>query len=210
MCARPFIPVANCASIELIYSTGGLVFENVLHIQKGSDYSLADLQAVRTIVDNWDNTTWKAYRGGAYSLTRIKTKALHSASAPFEEYQLATPRTGTDAAATLPPHNTWCVKLASNLAGRSYRGRLYTVGMTTGMLLTGSVQVNTTYANGVVTALNTLKTNLNTGGHTLVVVSYRADKAWRAAGVATAISTITYADLNIDSQRRRLAGRGRT
>jgi len=42
----------------------------------------------------------------------------------------------------------------------------------------------------------------------LVVVSYYNSGAWRTTAVATPIINFGFADLAIDSQRRRLVGRG--
>lgn len=208
--ARPFIPAPNAASVELIYTSALQVYENRLHVFKGEPYTLTELQALRSLVDNWDSTSWKLARNAGSVLTRIKCRALDEVGSPVDEYQLPSPRGGTSGGAALPLSNTWCVKLVTERAGRSYRGRLYTVAMDAAMLGAGAQSVTLTFANNVVASLEALRTALDGVSQKLCIVSYMKDKSWRDTAEITAVSHITYSDLNVDSQRRRLVGRGRT
>lgn len=203
-----FIPVPNVASVELIYTYGGIVCENVFNVQKGSNYSASDLVALRGVVDTWDNSSWKTYRTSGCLLARIRTRARNAADAPYEDYALPTPRAGTTTGGVaLPANVTYCVKLATGNAGRSMRGRLYTPGLNSQFIGTTPQEASGTYSNNVVASLNALKTALATAGHTLGVVSYYSG-GWRSEGVFTAATGWVAVDLHLDSQRRRLAGRG--
>lgn len=207
--SRPFIPVLNTASVELIYLANTQTLENIFHVKKGSPYSLADLQALRTIVNNWDAATWATQRSQFCTLQRIRTKALDSLGSPMEDFALPTPRGGAVGAGTLPNNVTFCVKLNTGLTGRCFRGRLYFPGITLGHLNTGNFnEIAAASGTSIVNALNTLLANLATGGHTLGVVSYRVNKAWRSSGVFTPATGWSSIDLHLDSQRRRLTGRG--
>ncbi len=207
--SRPFIPAPNCASVELIYRANGEICENVIHVQKGSPYTLAQLQALRGIVDTWDSTTWKLARNGGCTLQRIRTKGLDSTSSPLEDYALPTPRPGTQPNGLLSNNVTFCFKLATGLAGRSQRGRWYMVGMDSGFLGPDTNHFNTVSAGFVLGWLNALPTALTAGGHTLGVLSYRHDLAWRTTASFTPASGFVIVDFNLDSMRRRLTGRGR-
>lgn len=206
--SRPFIPVPNAVSIELIYTSAGVTLENVLHAYKGSPYSLADIQALRAIIDAWDNTSWKVARPVGIVLTRIRIKGLDTLGSPFEDYALPAPRAGTLAGAQYPNSVCLAVKANSNRTGRSYRGRIYAPCGSIAWAGTTSNDIVAAGANAVVGFLNTLITNLAAAGHTLCVVSYRGDKAWRAEGLKTAIVNWSVVDYHWDSQRRRLTGRG--
>lgn len=204
-----FIPVENAASIELIYSVNGTICENVIHVEKGSPYSLSDLQAVRGIVDSWDNATWKRNRAPNASLIRIRTRSINAEGDPGEDYYLPSPRGGTAPTYNAQPNNvSFSVKKATGLTGRNNRGRWYCVGISIAMQEnpTGN-QITAAYANQIVGDLNTLLTNLVAGGHTPVVVSYYHN-GWRAAGVTQRIVNFVAVDRNFDSMRRRLTGRG--
>jgi|SRR5690348_1304256 len=206
--SRPFIPAPNCASIELIYTNAGSTIENVLKVQKGAPYTLADLQALRGIVDNWDNTSWKTIRPSTTVLNRIRTRALDTNSSPTEDYNLPAPRAGAIAGTPYPPNATWAVKLATGHQGRSFRGRLYFPGLTSAFQGTDANHIALGSANAVLTSLNLLLTQLATGGHTLGVLSYSNNKAFRTTALFTPATSWVAVDLNFDSQRRRLAGRG--
>jgi len=206
---RPFIPAPNCVSIELIYYSFVVVLENVLHVKLAAPATLANLQAIRAIVDNWDSTNWVNRRPAGVSLARIRTKGLDTNSSPTEDYPLATLRPGSQGNPTFPLNVTFCIKLGTGIIGRSYRGRLYTPGV----YANNAVNVNTMAAAEaalIVASLGTLKTALAAGtpSSVLSVLSYRHNFAWRTTAVATPVTTISYTDLALDSQRRRLNGRG--
>lgn len=205
---RGFIPVPNTASVELIYTSNTELVENVFHVSKGSPYSLADLQALRGVVNTWDATTWYQSRSTGVTLNRIRTRALDTASSPTEDYSLPTPRAGSQAGVLLPNNVTFCFKLPTGTSGRSYRGRWYMVGLTHNFLGTTSNLIGAVAANNLLTWLNALPTALTAAGHTLSVVSYYHNGAWRAVGVSTPALPFVYVDLALDSQRRRLTGRG--
>jgi hypothetical protein len=205
---RPFIPAPNCAQVALYYSSNGVTCVNVFNVSKGSTYSAADLVALRGVVDSWDNVTWKGSRATACSLFRIKCKALDTNSSPVDDYYLVTPRAGTIASGLMSGNVTLAFKLATARAGRSYRGRWYLVGITAANLGVTANQYNVASANAIVGWLNLLRTNLLAAGHTLGVLSYATDKAWRATAHFEPATNFVIVDYNIDSQRRRLTGRG--
>lgn len=205
---RPFIPAPNCASVELIYLAAGQIIENTFHVKKSTPYSFSDLQAIRTIFNTWDQTTLSGIRATTTVLTRIRTKSLDTSSSATEDYTLPTPRAGSAGAAALPLNVTFCFRCITGLAGRSYRGRLYHAGIPSNYLGATINEISASWANTYVSYLTNLMSTLLTAGHTMVVVSYRNDKAWRTTAAATPITQWGYADLYLDSQRRRLSGRG--
>src|SRR4051812_47134912 len=172
---RPFIPAPNTASVEFIWSINGVVCENQIHVQKGSPYSLADLQAVRAICNTWDSATWAPIRCAASTLSRIRTRALDSATSPVEDFSLATPRIGGTGAICMPNNVAFCVKLATTTPGRSYRGRWYVTAISPAGLAANTNQLNAGTVTFYVASLNTLMANLAASGHIVSVVSYRGD-----------------------------------
>lgn len=205
---RPFIPAPNCASVELIYLAAGQIIENTFHVQKSSPYSFADLQALRGLFNTWDQTTVSGIRASTTVLTRIRTKSLDASNGDTEDYTLPVPRAGSAGAAALPLNVTFCLRCITNSAGRSYRGRIYFAGIPSNYLGATINEISASWANTMVSYLTNFKATLLAAGHTMVVVSYRNNKAWRTTAAATAITQWGYADLYLDSQRRRLSGRG--
>jgi hypothetical protein len=209
--AHPFIPTANTALVELVYTAGAVVIENTFHVQKGSPYTLADLTALAGTFDTWDSTgtaAWKGVRTQQSVLIYVRAKALDTSSSPVYTYTVpAGGRVGTLAGSGQLPNNaSFCVRLQTGLAGRSFRGRIYVPPFYATQLQASPAQnlITTAYALVVITSLQALMTALTAAGHTWVVTSFYNSGAWRTAGVNTAILTIGYADLRVDTQRRRL------
>jgi hypothetical protein len=205
-----FIPVPLCASVEMIYSVNGEIAENQFHVTQATNFTLSDLAALRTVVNNWDSAHWAALRSASVPLNRIRTRALHVDGGPFEDYSLPTPRYGSQGSGVAAGNVTWCIKKATTSAGRSYRGRWYIAGIPGTYFGADSNHIGATAGANVVAGLNTLIPALTAGGYTLVVVSYRHNKTCRSTGVVTTVSDFVAVDLNVDSMRRRLTGRGHT
>lgn len=201
--SRPFIPVVNTASVELIYSMLTETVENVFYVGKSSPYSLADLQAVRAIFDTWHQNYWSQGLSVGVALQRIRSKALDSLGSPFEDYSLATARSGAVGGSIHAGNVTFSIKKGTGLTGRSFRGRLYVTGIPNTLLTDANHVLSGTITNWL-SYLNTLKSTLLSAGHTMYIVSYRSNKDWRSSGLRTAITTFVAVDNALDSMRRRL------
>jgi hypothetical protein len=116
------------------------------------------------------------------------------------------PITGTNSNAGCSNNVTLAVKWQTGYAGRSYRGRTYFIGLTennvTGDTVAGA------YASGLQGAFEQLMSDLDGAGFGMGVLSRYHNNAPRTAGVLTPITSVSV-DTVIDSQRRRLQGRGR-
>jgi hypothetical protein len=124
--------------------------------------------------------------------------------------QTATPGTSGSGAVKIPTDSAIAVKRLTASLGRSYRGRLYWP-LWDGSYLVTADTTGATYMNQVVLALTAFQAEVE--GDTLpcemVLISTETLGAPRPAGVATPIVGWAYTDLRVDSQRRRLLGRGR-
>ena len=117
------------------------------------------------------------------------------------------PAAGNSADNAMPGNVTLAVKLGTGLAGRSYRGRTYHLGMTIGQ--TNGDQVQGAALASIQAAYEALRTALDNAlvGVEFSVLSTQHDKAWRDPAIMTPITGVAI-DPDLDSQRRRLAGRG--
>src|SRR5689334_18615229 len=120
--STPFIPIPNTAQVELIFSLASDVLENTFHVSSNTPFTSTTIVELRTVFDNYHNSTMRGALCNDVILQRIRTRALDSASSPVEDYHLPTPRAGGVGANALPPNVTLAVKLATAIAGRSYRG----------------------------------------------------------------------------------------
>lgn len=207
MPSRPFIQVPGVFKVQLVYSLYSQRIENVLNVKSGGSLLGADADRIETVFAAWWNASARAQVGPQCSLVLIVLDALDDASGLHREYTTGWSPAGTSTGTCYPNNVTSSVKLATGLRGRSFRGRMYWPGLT-GNQITG-LQLQSATQTAIQTAVNLLRTNLtsDSAGDKLVVVSYRTGGVWRASGVATEVTAATV-HLNLDSQRRRLAGRG--
>ncbi len=200
----------------MIYTWSGQIIENTFHVQKSSPFLVADLVVLANAFDLWDSTgatRWQLSRKAECLLTQIKTRALDTSSSPVYIFVLPVSRGGAaGSGGALPGNCTFCLTLQTGLAGRSQRGRIYLPGLSTGDLQAAPNQslVTAARANIYVASLNALVSQIAalSASHKLVVTSYRTGGAWRSSGVNSVVLNAAYADLAVDSQRRRLPGRG--
>lgn len=201
-----FVPVPNAGEFHLIFEYAGQICQNVVHASHGvNPFTEVTLAAVCTSISDWWNTEMKAAVNDSLTLQRIEAFALDSQSAPAIVSVDGLPLTGTNAGDAFPNNVTCAVKWSTGLRGRSYRGRTYHLGLCRtqadgNILQSGFI---TTMA-GIYAAL---KTAIESSGDTMVVVSRFHNKAPRTTGIATEIIGVSI-DQVLDSQRRRLPGRG--
>jgi hypothetical protein len=110
----------------------------------------------------------------------------------------------------LPSDVCIAVKKSTATLGRSGRGRwFWPLGNTAA--LAHPDEVGATYGTQIITALTNFQATVEaiSGSPQMGIVSYRSAGAPRAAGLFSRITGWSLGDLYVDSQRRRLLGRGR-
>lgn len=206
---KPFIPAPGVMQAEMIYNCLGQKVENVYHFLQGDGAtppSEAQMTAVAVALEAWEHGSAVAMRNTSTILTNIIVRDLTSESAGAIEHTPTTSVTGVQTSAALANNVTVAVKWTTRLHGRSFRGRSYHIGM---YLTAVSGNQLTTVANGdFQSRYDALRTQLETiAGISFVVLSFAHNKFWRDTALATRIIQCSI-DPNLDSQRRRLAGRG--
>lgn len=193
----------------MIFTQAGEFLENVFHVSAATPFDLAALQTLRGVFDTWDSVTGKTLRIAACTLVRIRTRALDTANSATEDWNLPAARAGTQGGSMLPLNSTFAIKLSTGLAGRSYRGRIYMCGISS-VFLADSASITTAARDLLVAGLNTLRTNIIAANAAwrMCVASTYTNGAWRTTGVCTTVSNAVATNLDLDSQRRRLRGRG--
>lgn len=201
----------NVALVELIFSLHGSVIENTLFFEAGATPDASQMLDLGTAVGTWWADEVAPFLSQEITLTRVDVSGQESASSPG----VSIPRIPADAGGVadnaLPANCALCISFRTALGGRSFRGRNYVAGVTEGNA-SGSI-LATANANGILTAYNTLQStisaNVQSESWQWVVVSKFSGGLPRAAGVTTPISSAILVDYVVDSQRRRLPGRGR-
>jgi len=201
-----FVPVANSAEHHLMFHYHGEVCQNVFHTHKGDPYETVDLIAAATVFKDWWLEWMQARLPTQLTFDRIESFSLEAFNAPSSTVIEDLPAAGTNSSAIPLPNNvTFAVKWITGLRGRSYRGRTFSLGVTEDQRSGNSLQP--TALTGYLIAYGALITALDVAGHPLAVVSKVTLGSPRVAGIATEIIGLSIDD-TLDSQRRRLPGRG--
>lgn len=204
----PFVPTASVISVELIYLVNTQLVENVWNVLSGTTpVDEAALDRIKAKFETWRVASLRPRQSTQCSAQKWVLRDLTSEASFAKEYAVTANAAGSFAQNALPQNVTASIKYSTGLAGRSYRGRTFHVGLSLGQYADN--RVNTGEITSLTTCYTALLTGLAGGGtvDTLVVLSKWHDGSLRSAGVATPITGVTV-DPNLDSQRRRLNTRG--
>lgn len=201
------IPTPNGVKVCMRYTQSGEDVCNVFHVNANAEPTEAMLDAIAQAFFDWWSVEMRPLQHAATSLTAIEVTDI---SGPDEEgiiFSAGLPLAGTHSGGSLPNNVTLATKLATGLTGRSRRGRSYLVGLPDSMLETGSQTVADSYITLLQGAFADLLTALAVEGFNLAVLSLISGGVPRTEGVLTDVTSVVTNDV-VDSQRRRLPGRG--
>lgn len=203
-----FVPGPNIAQAEIRMVQDSQQIENVLYFDMGGVATPSDYEQLAFDLWQW----WAADRAPLtapqVSLVEVYVTDLTSDTAPVYSYTgTSGPITGTAASAVLPANVTICVSFRTAGRGRSARGRNYVPGLTEADVVNNTLDAGT--AGSILEAYQELLPEgaITTG--TWVVFSREEDGAPRTIGLAQPVTSVVITDRTVDSQRRRLPGRGR-
>jgi hypothetical protein len=202
---HPFIPAADTVRVDMIYNTLGGTAENVYHVHAGSTPVDGNMDLIAASFLNWEEDVASLARASSVSLKQIIVTDL---SVENGERFVATPVPAIigDLESPVMPNNvTLAIKTLTNRGGRSFNGRHYWIGLTE-IQCQGDFIVASARQTLLEDILD-LQTRLTTNGWTLAVVSYCSEGAWRLTAEVSDVISFD-ADNVLDSQRRRLLGRG--
>lgn len=202
----PFVPIPNAAQLEYIYTWDGQICENVLTYFINTAVTTTNLQHLASAAITWWSANLKPLQSSSVALLTVKATDLSSQIGPVVEDTTGLPIVGTGASGAVPNNVSVAIKLITANRGRSFRGRVFHVG------LVNSVVTNNTVALATRTNLrNAWLAALTLGTSpiwTLAVGSRYTNNAPRVTGLATEVTDISVNAI-VDSQRRRLPERGK-
>lgn len=187
------------------YLYDGQKVENVFHVRSSTVAGLTEMTAAAVAFRNWWENNGKPISPSTVSLQSILVKTLSTPIDPGIEYTEGFPSAGTSAGAQLPNNATLAVKWITAFRGRSYRGRTYHIGLMETQVVGNTVDPGA--LSLIKAAYEGLRIGLESAGFPLVVGSKIGAKVERFVGLSTPVVALQI-DPIVDSQRRRLPGRG--
>lgn len=200
----PFITVPNVLMAELVFSGASGVCENTLYFRKDTSVQDSDPEDIAIMLTAWWKENLQVLVSNGLTLIKIKVVDLSTEDGFFTEMPVID-GVGGNISAKCPMNVTAAIKFNTNRSGRSYRGRNYFAGLTTTQV-TGDALV-AGVRDSLIAAYQDLMDHAGNIGFTWVVVSRYMNNAPRATGISTQVEAVTM-DSTLDSQRRRLYGRG--
>lgn len=219
----PFIRVESVAEVALLYLNGSQNIRSVLHFElvtEGSP-SVEQLTDLADAVNaQWDVIMQPTVNGSTLYLG-CTARSLDDEFGPAVERLVASPLVGSAAGDPEPNNVALAIKKLTGLSGRSFRGRVFHPCLSTGQVLT-STRVTDAFAADIVDRYGDFLAGIvaSAADWIHVVVSkysgmenvvidgrYKRRPIPRTEGVTTPVTGFS-TDGFLDSQRRRLAGRG--
>jgi len=203
----PFSGLVAKAAIEMALFGNTMV--NTLWFEKldETEWTSETLLTLCVSLAGW----WEEEFSGAVStsvdLSRVTAWKMDNAVSLYGEYTPPAPISGQLSGDCQPSGNCISVKFASSLAGRSYRGRNYVSGIPSGYV--GGNAILGSYKTIVLNAYNTMEASVQADldvNH--IIASRYHNKAPRSTGVTVPVTAYAIVNLDLDSQRNRLNGRG--
>ena len=175
--------------------------------KEAGEVATADCQAIGDTLADW----WRGYMKPLLT-SSITLREVYVRGADFTtgnpEYTstVGLPATGDVQLESMPGNVALCVSFRTGLTGRSFRGRNYISGMNDGVV--SGNQFQTSFVNNVVLAYTEIAGNVPSG-FTWGVASFQTNGVANVPGLFHPIQSVLATDVNVDSMRSRLAGRGR-
>lgn len=203
----PFVPAPNIVEVQFRYTYAGERCMNRIHVNVGDTPTAANCNELVIECGDWWLANVPPLVASTLALREVYAKSLETAIAPESTRTAGLPASGTKVGDPLPNSTSLALSLRSAMSGRSARGRWFWLGFTEDQV-DGNI-----VTNGAIVSLDAALTNLKSIidglSYVWVIVSYITNGAPRVGGpVYIDVATIAVVDSVVDSQRRRLPGRG--
>lgn len=204
----PFIPVEDTAHIRIEGRADGQQSINDLYFRHSTGpIAAADMVGLVTAIRTWYTDTMAPLLNENWVATAVHGRDLTAPIAAVADLGFTSVQGGVTGEAA-PNNCSMAVSFRSGLAGRAYRGRNY-VPMLTNSEVSGNY-IDPAFATGIVDGYSELLFGGGAlpAGWVWVIVSRFLNNEPRVAGIFTEVFSVLVTDLVVDSQRRRLPGRG--
>lgn len=204
----PFVPTPDTAKVEMRYNYVGQQVENLLYFKCNTGISPAKMIDLgEYLIDTWIADV-QSGSPDSLRLREVFITDLTTESSPAVTVTTGLPADGGTATQSSPNNVTLTCSFRTFGRGRSSRGRNYLLGIREDEV--GDNIVATGFKNRWSEFFNDITDPFPLSDDwTWSVVSLVHNKAPRSEGLVQQVLTHVYVDSTVDSQRRRLPGRGR-
>lgn len=199
-------PVPNTVQVDMLFLLYGQRVEMVWHASAPGGVDAVTLSDAEAAFAGWAAGTLMPLLGNEISFIGLEVTNISIPNGGKRSFQQSPPVAGGQSSLCEPGNVAFSVSLRTAQIGRAYRGRKFIPGVPVSQRSGNQVQAG--WATALVQAVNDLIAGVQAVNMLLVVVSRFLDNVERLVPVATPVISVTTTDLNIDSQRRRLTGRG--
>jgi hypothetical protein len=220
-----FVPCLNMAQFSLIFNTpSGDIAENNLWIRRSAAWDNAHLNTMANALVTWFSTgdgvnSYRDQMSNQCSLASVAWRDHTTVNGLSNNTQAGLPLAGTDLTEGTNPGLTKAFTLRTGLAGKSFRGRIFFVGM--------PANVTAPAEQGLVSAGWTGPVSSALAALIAAVPAADASAVWavvsrfyqpggpntptvpRAAGIYTPVTGVGVSNLAVDFQRRRAPAHSR-
>lgn len=202
----PFVPTLDTAKVAVIQSLDNQQVINTMWFTYFSGWTEELLQDLAEAVHNGWETRMLPLLSDDLTLREVTATDMESETGPSVSFIVTPFPAGGIVGTSMPNNVAACVTFLTAGRGRSARGRNYLAGIT-GDAATNNT-MNSNFMGDVIDAYAGLKNDLAALGFNHAVVSFQNDGVPRSAGLPQTVTGYRFADATLDSQRRRLPGRG--
>ena len=201
-----FQPAPDCAKVALVHIHLSSQLVNVLHFRRQGQWGIPELDTLlSTVATAWVNDVMTNLNQNTVFL-RAEGRGLRAQTDVSSELVLAQPVSGGRPGEGLPGNVAFAVTHITGLTGRANRGRTFFGGLAEADVVGDTLAL--ARANALRNGLNVVRTQAAQAGWTMVVLSRSLNKQPRPEALPIDVIGFRYRDNLVDSQRRRLTGRG--
>lgn len=192
--------------VSMIFKRDTRNFVNTFHVDKPAEWDLTEMAVLAQDFVDWWNTSYKQPVVDDVSLIQVQVRKYDPVAPLAYDLNVSPPSPGAGTGEPLPGNVTSTVSWRTGLAGRRFRGRIYVPGYSE-----PSVDVNDLLSSVAVNLLSSAAAALINSALTsgkLTIFHPPKDPPTPYDNTTTDVLTAVVENI-VDSQRRRLPGRGR-
>lgn len=204
-----FVPVPKTVSCAIIGELFGQSIQNVINLTFPDDPLASVVAQAAASVGEWAVGELCPILSIEYKYLRTEAQDISAEGMPAFTNVVGTGTEGGVASGSSPGGTCIAMSFRSGYGGRSYRGRNFISGIPLAEM--DGNQISSTFGAALIAAYEALMPDyvfddLPDALHTIVSRFHLG--APRVAGLASPVLTYLLTNLDVDSQRRRLTGRG--